>query len=171
MRLLYDSPQLSPHLNVLLKRCDGQSDIILFNHGDVSAPLKKSEIFLSIDLLSCHLLWPLWSSRYFQELILGVLDTWIGDQESAHELSLRWGALRGTLQHLFLVNNGDLLLCCEGLIRELSELYELLNWILIDYGEDFGFLWDNVSCVLVQFSRLYLLSQMFLLLLFNQSLS
>ena len=80
---LDDSPELTPHLDVLLEGRNSKSHIILLYVGDIPTPLKEGHVFLSLDLGTRHVLSPLRPSGNFEELILRILHSRLREQEVA----------------------------------------------------------------------------------------
>jgi hypothetical protein len=51
VRFLNNTPELTPHVEVLLEGRDSQCHIVLFYSRDIPSPLKESHVFLGLDLL------------------------------------------------------------------------------------------------------------------------
>ena len=52
------SPQLSPNLDVLFKRCNREVDCVLLLAGDIATPLKERQVFFLGDFLGSHVFIP-----------------------------------------------------------------------------------------------------------------
>ena len=72
VRPLYDPPELLPHLDVLLKRSDGQGYVVLLDFGQVSPPLKESIGLVLLDLFLGELFAPLRPSRDLKRLVVRI---------------------------------------------------------------------------------------------------
>lgn len=133
-----------PHLNVLLKRSDGQLDVVFFNTGNVASPVEEGQVFILTNLKRRHLLVPFRSPRDFERLVLRVTNILLAQK-------LVDNSVGNTKVTVFAIDRND----CgafnnlgsssfgfEFLLGHVGHLHELLQTVLFEYTfELIGGLW------------------------------
>jgi hypothetical protein len=116
MSFFNNPPELTPNVDILFEWSDSKSHVILLNTCNIPTPLKESDVFLSLYFLSRHGLLPLWTSWYFQKLIFRILYCRFSQQKVSEKIFLGLSALSRTLENIFTVDYGDVLLGSESLV-------------------------------------------------------
>lgn len=133
MAFFDDAPKLSPYSNIFLKRRDCQSDVVLLNIGDVTAPFQERHIFLLLDLVCRHGPVPGGSSRNSQRYIVTRDFLLLISEEDLDHGDRVLGVISPTLYDMRVgEDNLTVALSLEVFGTELSQLDEFFEGVLLE---------------------------------------
>ena len=124
VRFFDDTPKLLPDFDILLERRDGKADVVFLDLCEVAAPVQECSVLVGLDLLTSHAFVPFgpaWDvQRSILRVILGIRYKFLDDRRAFVVCDCRVA-----------YNHVPLLDALELLLRELSQLHELLEAVLL----------------------------------------